>query len=191
MARAFFSSGGFFHWYGSHIMSTKISSTSILASSWLDIWCKYFVKFKKFTLQTLTRPHICRILRRLWSHHFWYTFLHVHDTLNKYGDFTNLYFTFSSEILRKFTGTYLRTKHQVPNGSAGHLLLGSDRLNVTVCWTCTVPLWDVQRTVSSWSYWKNILGWLALTSSSSPHLYSTVVFGITFWGEEGRMTEWL
>ena len=73
-------------------------------------------------------------------------------------------------------------------GSPGHLSLGSDRLNVTVCRTCTVPLWDVQRTVGSWSYRKNILGWLALRSSSSPHLYSTVVFGITFWGEEGRMT---
>ena len=69
--------------------------------------------------------------------------------------------------------------------------LGSDRLNVTVCRTCTVPLWDVQRAVGSWSYWKNILGWLALRSSSSPHLYSTIVFGITFWGEEGRMTVWL
>ena len=72
-----------------------------------------------------------------------------------------------------------------------HLSLGSDRLNVTVCRTCTVPLWDVQRTVGSWSYWKNILGWLALRSSSSPHLYSTIVFGITSWGEEGRMTVWL
>ena len=40
--------------------------------------------------------------------HFWNTFLHVHDTLNKYGDFTNLYFTFSLEIRRKFTGTYLQ-----------------------------------------------------------------------------------
>ena len=39
-----------------------------------------------------------------------------------------------------------------------HLLLGSDQLNVTVYRTCTVPLWGVQRTVGSWSYWKNILG---------------------------------
>ena len=33
----------------------------------------------------------------------------VHDMLNKYGDFTNLCFTSSLEILRKLTGTYLRT----------------------------------------------------------------------------------
>ena len=72
--------------------------------------------------------------------------------------------------------------------SPSHLSLGSDRLNVTVCQTCTVPLWDLQWTVGSWSYWKNILGWLALRSSNSPHLYSTIVFGIYFWGEEGRMT---
>ena len=77
-------------------------------------------------------------------------------------------------------------------GSPSHLSLGSDRLNVTVCRTFTVPLWrDVpERTVGSWSYWENILGWLVLRSSSSPHLYSTVVFGITFWGEEGRMAVW-
>ena len=73
-------------------------------------------------------------------------------------------------------------------GSPSHLSLGGDQLNATVCWTCIVPLRDVRRTVGSWSYWKNILGWLALRSSSSPHLYSTVVFGITFWGDEGRMT---
>ena len=37
----------------------------------------------------------------------------VHHTFNKYGDFSNLYFTFSLEILRKLTGTYFRTQHQV------------------------------------------------------------------------------
>ena len=36
-------------------------------------------------------------------------------------------------------------------GPPGHLSLGSDRLNVTVRRTCTVPLWDVQRTFGSWS----------------------------------------
>ena len=76
-------------------------------------------------------------------------------------------------------------------GSPSHLSLGSDRLNVTVCRTCTVPLWDVQRAVGSWSYWKNILRWLAIRSSSSPYLYSTVVFSRTFWGEDGQMTVWL
>ena len=34
-------------------------------------------------------------------------------------------------------------------------------------------------------------GHLSLGSSSSPHLYSTVVFDITLRGEEGRMTVWL
>ena len=67
---------------------------------------------------------------------------------------------------------------------------GSGRLNVTLCRTCTVPLWDAQRTVGSWSYWENILGWMALRSPSSPHLCPNVVYGTTFWGEEGRMTVW-
>ena len=76
--------------------------------------------------------------------------------------------------------------------SPSHLSLGSDQLNVTVCRTCTVCA-AVGCTVDSrkLKLLENILGWLALCSSSSPHIYSTVVFGINFWGQEGRMTVWL
>ena len=119
--------------------------------------------------------------------HFWHTFLQQSMTrLTNTPILLTYTSTFSLEILRKLTGTYLLTQHQVLCGPS-HVSPGSDRLNMTVCRTCTEPLWDVQRTVGSWSYWKNILGWLALRSSSSPHLYSTIVFGITFWGEEGRI----
>ena len=120
--------------------------------------------------------------------HFWYTFLQQSMTR-----LTNTAFllTYTSRFHWRFPGNWqehICERNIRCFGSPGHLSLGSDRLNVTVCRTCTVPLWDVQRTVGSWSYRKNILGWLALRSSSSPHLYSTVVFGITFWGEEGLMT---
>ena len=76
--------------------------------------------------------------------------------------------------------------------SPSHLSLGSDRSNVTVCRTCTVPLWDVQLTVKgSWSYWENILGWLVLRSPISP----TSLFHHRIWynffrrgGPNDRMT---
>ena len=56
----------------------------------------------------------------------------VHDTFNKYGDFINLYFTFSLEILWKLTGTYCQRNIRC-FGLPSYLLLGSDQLNVTVC----------------------------------------------------------
>ena len=123
--------------------------------------------------------------------HFWYTFLQ--QSMTRLTN-TAILLTYISRFhwrFRKLTGAYLRTQHRCL-GSPSHLSLGSDGLNVTVlqCRTCTVPLRDVKRAVGSWSYWKNILGWLALRSSSSPHLYSTVVFDITLWGEQGRMTAW-
>ena len=99
---------------------------------------------------------------------------------------TAISLTYTSRFHWKFPGNWqehICERNIRCFGSPSHLSLGNDRLNVTVYRTCTVPLWDVQRTVGSWSYWKNILGWLALCSSSSPHLYFTVVFGITFWGE--------
>ena len=122
---------------------------------------------------------------------FWYTFLQ--QSMTRLTN-TAILLTYTSRFHWRFSGNW--QEHICERsircfGSPNHLSLGSDRLNVTVCRTCTVPLWDVQRAVRSWSYWENILGWLALRSSSSPHLYSTVVFGITFWGEEGRMTVWL
>ena len=110
--------------------------------------------------------------------HFWYTFLQ--QSMTRLTN-TAILLTYTSRFHWRVSGNW--QKHICERntrcfGSPSYLSLGSDRLNVTVCRTCTVPLWDVQRTVGSWSYWKNILGWLALRSSSSPHLYSTVVFGI-------------
>ena len=127
----------------------------------------------------------------LMDRHFWYAFLQ--QSMTRLTN-TAILLTYASRFHWRFSGNWqehICERNTRCFGSPGHLSLGSDRLNVTVCRTCTVPLWDVQRTVGSWSYWKNILGWLALRSSSSPHLYSTVVFGITFWGKEGRMTVWL
>ena len=123
--------------------------------------------------------------------HFWYTILQ--QSMTRLTN-TAILLTYTSRFHWRFSGNWQEHICECNIrcfGSPSHLSLGSDRLNVIVCRTCTVPLWDVQRTVGSWSYWKNILGWLALRSSSSPHLYSTVLFGITFWGEEDRMTVWL
>ena len=120
--------------------------------------------------------------------HFWYTFLQ--QSMRRLAN-TAILLTYTSRFHWRFPGNWYEhicERNIRCFGSPSHLSLGSDRLNVTVCWTCTVPLWDVQRTVGSWIYRENILGWLALRSSSSPYLYSTVVFGITFSGEEGRMT---
>ena len=107
---------------------------------------------------------------------------------------TAILLTYTSRFYWRFSGNWqehIWDRNIRCFGSPSHLSLDSDGLDVTVCRTCTLPLWDVQRTVWSWSYRKNILGWLALRSSSSPHLYSAIVFGITFWGEGGRMTIWL
>ena len=124
--------------------------------------------------------------------HFWYTLLQ--QSMTRLTN-TAILLTYTSCFHWRFSGNWqghICERNIRCFGSPSHLSLGSDRLNVTVCRTCTVPLCDEQRTVGSWSYcWKNILGWLALRSSSSTHLYSTVVFGITFWGEEGRMAVWL
>ena len=114
--------------------------------------------------------------------HFWYTILQ--QSMTHLTD-TAILLAYTSRFHWRFWGNWQEHIWECDIrcfGSPSHLSLGSDRLNVTVCRTCTVPLWDVQRTVGSWSYRKNILGWLALRSSSSPHLYSTVVFGLTFWG---------
>ena len=99
--------------------------------------------------------------------HFWYTFLQ--QSMTRLTN-TAILLTYISRVHRRFSGNW--REHICEGnircfGSPGHLSLRSDRLNVTVCRTCTVPLWDVQRTVGSWSYWKNILGWLALCSSST------------------------
>ena len=109
--------------------------------------------------------------------HFWYTFLQQSMTCLTN---TAILITYTSRFHWRLSGNWqehICERNIRCFGSPSHLSLGSDRLNVTVCRTCTVPLWDVQRTVGSWSYLEIILGWLALRSSSSPHLYSTVVFG--------------
>ena len=119
--------------------------------------------------------------------HFWYTFLQ--QSMIRLTN-TAILLTYTSRFHWRFSWNwqeYICECNIRCFGSPSHLSLGSDRLNVTVCRTCNVPMWDVQRTVGSWSYLKNILGWLALRSSSSPHLYSTVVFGISF---EARRAEW-
>ena len=103
--------------------------------------------------------------------HFWYTFLQ--QSMKSLTN-TAILLTYTSRFHWRFSGNWQEHICE-PNircfGSPSHRSLGSDRLNVTVCRTCTVPLWDVQRTVGSWSYWKNILGWLALRSSSHTSLF--------------------
>ena len=120
--------------------------------------------------------------------HFWYTILQ--HSLTRLTN-TVILRTYTSRFHWRFSGNW--QKHICECnircfGSPSHLSLGSDRLNVTVCRTRTVPLWDVQRTVRSWSYWKNILGWLALRSSSSLHLYSIVVFA---WFPQTLKSAWI
>ena len=78
--------------------------------------------------------------------HFWYTFLQQSMT-----GLTNtaILLTSTSRFHWRSSGNWqehICERNIRCFGSPGHLSLGSDRLNVTVCWTCTVPLWDVQRT---------------------------------------------
>ena len=101
-----------------------------------------------------------RRARALIDRHFWYTFLQQSKTrlIN-----TAILLTYTSRFHWRFSGNW---QEQICEcnircfGLPRHLSLGSDRLNVTVCRTCTVPLWDVQRTVGSWNYWKKY-PWMA------------------------------
>ena len=92
--------------------------------------------------------------------HFWYAFLH--QSMTRLTNTASL-LTYTSRFHLRFSGNWqehICERNIRCFGSPGHLSLVSDRLNVTVCRTCTVPLWDVQRTVGSWSYWKISLdGW--------------------------------
>ena len=92
--------------------------------------------------------------------HFWYTFLQ--QSMTRLTN-TAILLTYTSRFHWRFSGNWqehICERNIRCFASPGHLSLGSDRLNVTVCRTCIVPLWDVpQQTVGSWSYWKNILGW--------------------------------
>ena len=63
-----------------------------------------------------------------------------------------IFLTYTSRFHRRFSWNWqehIRERNIRCFGSPGPLLLGSDRLNVTVCPTCTVLLWDVQRTVGT------------------------------------------
>ena len=92
--------------------------------------------------------------------HFWYTFLRQFMTRLTN---TAILLSYTSCFHWRFSGNWqehICERNIRCIGSPSHLSLGSDRLNVTVCRTCTVPLWDVQRTVRSWSCWKISLdGW--------------------------------
>ena len=123
--------------------------------------------------------------------HFWYTFLQQSMTR-----LTNTAFllTYTSRFHWRFSGNW--QEHMCERnircfGSPSHLSLGSDRLNVTACRTCIVPLWDVQRTVRSWSYWKKYPWMAGVTSIKFP----TFLFHRRIWynllrrgGPNDRMT---
>ena len=119
--------------------------------------------------------------------HFWYTFLQ--QSMTRLTN-TAILLTYTSRFHWRFSGNLQEhiCEHNIRCfGSPGHLSLGSDRLI-----KCdSVPNLHCTAGSRKLRLLENILKWLALCSSRSPHLYSTVVFGITFWGEEGRMTVWL
>ena len=92
--------------------------------------------------------------------HFWYTILQ--QSMTRLTD-TAILLTYTSRFHLRFSGNWQEHICECNIrcfGLPSHLSLGSDRLNVTVCRTCTVSLWDVQGTVGSWSYQKISLdGW--------------------------------
>ena len=95
--------------------------------------------------------------------HFWYTFL---QQSMKGLTNTTVLLTYISHFHWRITGNWqehICERNIRCFASLSHLSLGSDRLNVTVCRTCTVLLWDVQRTVGIWSYWKIILSMAGVT----------------------------
>ena len=74
--------------------------------------------------------------------HFWYTFLQ--QSMTRLTN-TAIIVAYTSHFHWRFSGNW--QEHICERNircvwSPGHLSLGSDRLNVTVCRTCTVPLWD-------------------------------------------------
>ena len=80
--------------------------------------------------------------------HFWYTFLQKSMTRSTN---TAILLTYAARFHWRFSGNWqehIRELNIRGFGSPGHLSLGSDRLNATVCRTCTVPLWDVKWTVA-------------------------------------------
>ena len=81
--------------------------------------------------------------------HFWYTFLQ--QSMTRLTN-TAILLTYNSRFHWRFSGNWqehICERNTRCFGSPGHLSLGSDRLNVTVCQTCTVPLWDVQWTAEA------------------------------------------
>ena len=80
--------------------------------------------------------------------HFWYTF--PQKSMTRLTN-TAILLTYASRFHWRFSGNWQEHICE-PNirgfGSPDHLLLGSDQLNMTVCRTCTVPLWDVKQTAA-------------------------------------------
>ena len=127
--------------------------------------------------------------KALISRHFWYTLLQ--QPMTRLTN-TAILLTYTSRFHWRFSGNWQEHICECNIrcfGSPNNLSLGRDRLNVTVCRTCTVPLWDVQRTVGSWSHWKNILGWLTFiklpTSLFHRHIWYNLLRRL---GPNDRMT---
>ena len=123
--------------------------------------------------------------------HFWYTILQ--QSMTRLTN-TAILLTYTSRFHWRFSGNWQEhiCEYNIRCfGSPSHLSLGSDRLNVTVCRTCT-PLHCATVGCTADSRKLKLLEkypWMAgvtQRSSSSLHLYSTVLFGISFWGEGGR-----
>ena len=76
--------------------------------------------------------------------HFWYTFLQ--QSMTRLTN-TAILLTYTSCFHWRFSWNWqehICGRNIMCFGSLGHLSLSSDQLNVTVCRTCTVPVWDEQ-----------------------------------------------
>ena len=124
--------------------------------------------------------------------HFWYTFLQ--QSMTRLAN-TAILLTYASRFHWRFSGNWQEHICECNIrcfGSPSHLSLRSDRLNVTICRTCTVPLWNVQRTVGSCSKLLEKYPWMAgVTFTKFPTSLFHRRIWYNLWGEEGRMTVWL
>ena len=120
--------------------------------------------------------------------HFWYTFLQ--QSMTRLTN-TAILLTYTSRFHKRFSGN--SQEHICERIYLGRWAISrwvvthwmSQYAEPALC-RCGMYNGQSEAEVAG-----NILGWLALCSSSFTHPYSTVVFGITFWGKEGRMTVWL
>ena len=92
--------------------------------------------------------------------HFWYTILQ--QSMTRLTN-TAILLTYTSRFHWRLSGNWQEHICECNIrcfGSPSHLSLGSDRLNVTVCRTCTVPLCTADSRKLPGSYWKISLdGW--------------------------------